>query len=53
MNKEQYNIKPREVKCIQCQIIIITDEPAPTCKLCGSNMIKIVKPLLEDINDSK
>lgn len=53
MNKEQYNIKPRWVTCEKCQVTILSDEPKPTCKLCGSNLITIVKPLLENINDSK
>jgi Zn finger protein HypA/HybF involved in hydrogenase expression len=49
----EYNIKPRKVKCPKCLIIVVSDQPKPTCKLCGSNMIKIVKFILEDYDDSK
>lgn len=40
---EFYNIKPRELWCPNCKVIVINDKPSPPCEKCGSQLLTVIR----------
>lgn len=42
--KTEMNLKPREVKCYNCNYTLITKLPGAQCGQCHSYLVNVIKP---------